>query len=167
MQRLLISDTNIFIDMKAGKLVEEVFQLPFNLATPDILFQEELSAHHSDLTALGLTQMELNSTSMIYVGGDLANKYPKESFHDRLALALAKQESCILLTGDKGLRTAAKVENVECHGTIWIIERLIDEQIIGINRAFDCYDLMKTNGRRLDFPMARGRLETLRPDIGP
>ena len=49
---------------------------------------------------------------------------------DHSALALAMQEKCPLLTGDKDLRTAAKSEGVEVHGTVWIIEELLNQKLI-------------------------------------
>lgn len=42
MQQLLISDANILIDMEEGGLLEAMFQLPYDFATPDILFLKSL-----------------------------------------------------------------------------------------------------------------------------
>ncbi|MFT5708399.1 MAG: hypothetical protein ACI9ES_002701, partial [Oceanospirillaceae bacterium] len=49
MQQLLISDANILIDMEEGGLLEVMFQLPYDFATPDILFFEELEEEHTHL----------------------------------------------------------------------------------------------------------------------
>ena len=37
MSRLLVSDTNIFIDLEEGNLLNEFFALPYEIAVPDIL----------------------------------------------------------------------------------------------------------------------------------
>jgi predicted nucleic acid-binding protein len=54
---------------------------------------------------------------------------------DHSALALALQERCPLLTGDKDLRVAAKKEGVEVHGTLWIIEELLNQKILKQSQA--------------------------------
>jgi predicted nucleic acid-binding protein len=68
---------------------------------------------------------------------------------DHSALALAIQERCPLLTGDKDLRVAAKKEGVEVHGTLWIIEELLNQKIIQQNQAKDSFDAMRVKGSRL------------------
>jgi hypothetical protein len=66
MLQLLISDTNIIIDFEDGGLINELFQLPYRFAVPDILYAEELEACHGHLLGLGLQQRELNPESMAY-----------------------------------------------------------------------------------------------------
>lgn len=46
---LLISDANILIDMEDGNLIPVIFQLPYEIAVPDILFELELRERHSHL----------------------------------------------------------------------------------------------------------------------
>ena len=48
-----------------------------------------------------------------FIGGKLGFKYSRPSLMDHSALALAMQEKCPLLSGDKDLRVAAKNEGVE------------------------------------------------------
>ncbi|MCU8013815.1 PIN domain-containing protein [Shewanella sp. SM74] len=102
MQQLLISDANILIDMKEGGLLEAMFQLPYDFATPDILFVEELEEDHPHLLDLGLALKEVSAESMMYAM-QLTGTYTQASRNDCFALALAKQEQCPLLTGDMAL----------------------------------------------------------------
>ncbi|QWF71611.1 hypothetical protein KEF85_03785 [Methylomonas paludis] len=74
MSRLLISDANILIDLEEGGLIAELFQLPFQLQVPDLLFVDELEADHSYLLDYGLQLGELNPASMAEVEV-LAAKY--------------------------------------------------------------------------------------------
>ncbi|WP_218149434.1 hypothetical protein [Marinospirillum celere] len=90
MLQLLISDTNILIDLEEGGLINELFQLPYQFAVPDILFAEELEAHHNHLLAKGLQQRELTPESMDYAL-QLVEHYSGPSTNDCLALALARQ----------------------------------------------------------------------------
>lgn len=48
---------------------------------------------------------------------------PALSLLDGFALVVAeKNPGCILLTGDKRMRSRAEETKIECHGVLWIIE---------------------------------------------
>jgi predicted nucleic acid-binding protein len=145
---LLISDANILIDMEDGNLIPVIFQLPYEIAVPDILFELELRERHSHLLQAGLKVKSLNSES-VKKTEFLTQQYPRPSMMDHSALALALQERCPLLTGDKDLRVAAKKEGVEVHGTLWIIEELLNQKIIQQSQAKGSFDAMKVKGSRL------------------
>jgi predicted nucleic acid-binding protein len=146
--RLLISDANIFIDVEDGNLTPVIFQLPFEFAVPDILFELELRQTHSHLLEAGLKVKSL-SVDSVKKAESLNFKYPKASMMDHAALALAMQENCPLLTGDRDLRSAAHKENVEVHGTIWIIENLLHQKLLKQKQARKSFDCMKAKGSRL------------------
>ncbi|RJG50584.1 PIN domain-containing protein [Motilimonas pumila] len=164
MQQLLISDANILIDMEEGGLLEAMFQLPFDFATPDILFFEELEEEHAHLPGLGLALKEVSSEFMMYAM-QLTGTYTQASRNDCFALALAKQELCPLLTGDMALRKAAEKEAAIVKGTIWLVTQLVVHQKINIAQAKDAYNQMKANGRRLPWAIAEQELENQK-DIG-
>ena len=48
---ILVSDANIFIDITVSNLIRMMFQLEDTIATPDVLYQEELQVHHPELPA--------------------------------------------------------------------------------------------------------------------
>jgi hypothetical protein len=54
-----------------------------------------------------------------------------------------------LLSGDRSLRVAAETEGVEIHGTLWLMERLLEARIAPIERVVIAYDAMKRDGSRL------------------
>ncbi len=145
---LLISDANILIDIENGLLTPAVFRLSSEIAVPDILFELELRERYSHLLDAGLKIKSLTPES-VKKTESLTAQYPRPSMMDHSALALAIQEQCPLLTGDKDLRIAAKKENVEVHGTIWIVEQLLNQKLIQLHRAKDGFDIMKAKGSRL------------------
>ena len=148
--RLLISDANIIIDMKAGGLLRRMFRFDAMFAVPDLLFEEELRAEDPQLPRIGLQLLELRSETVAYAEG-LVAKYRRlgASTNDLLALALARQEKCALLTGDLRLRTVAEDEGVELHGTLWLIEQMVTARTITITQAEAAYAKMREAGRRL------------------
>lgn len=158
--QLLISDANILIDMEEGGLVTLFFNLPYEFCVPDVLYYEELEERHAHLCNLGLGLRELSAESLFQVAV-IKGKYVGPSTNDVFALLLAQQEGCPLLSGDRDLTKAAKAENVEIHGTLWVVEELVQHGIIDTDQALEAYDKMKAAGRRLPWTEARRRLEQL------
>jgi predicted nucleic acid-binding protein len=91
-----------------------------------------------------------------------AKNGPKPSHNDYLALALAKQEACTLLTGDTNLRIVANKEQVNVMGTIGLLCAMIENQLLTADDAFKALDRMKSGKRRLPWPEAEKVLNALR-----
>lgn len=158
--RLLINDANILIDMEEGNLLSAMFQLPIQFSTPDILFEEELSHQHEHLLDMGLILGELEEPALQYAL-ELVQRVTGPSTNDCLALALARQEGCPLLTGDMRLRQTAEDLGVGVRGTLWLVEELVRQRIITAESARRAYTLMETSGRRLPWSEALRRLNDL------
>ncbi|WP_116473815.1 PIN domain-containing protein [Zobellella maritima] len=158
--QVLISDANVLIDVEAGQLLTQMFQLPFKFKVSDMLYHDELSQQHSHLLGLGLIQAELMPQGMIDAFR-MVQTYSGPSRYDCFSLALAKQESCPLLTGDGDLRKAASQEGVVVMGTIWIVEQLVIHEMIDKVAARTAYSDMKASGSRLPWSTALARLEAL------
>ncbi len=158
--QLLISDANILIDIEEGQLLEAMFKLPFTFRIPDLLFYEELEEQHAHWLDYGLQLGTLSGENVRRVS-PLTRKYPRPSRNDCMALLLAQQEQCPLLTGDKDLRQAAEAEKVKVKGTLWLVEALVLQHIINIQTAKHSYEQMEANGRRLPWKQAHQRLNEL------
>ena len=152
---LLISDANILIDMEAGKLLEKLFQLPMQFAIPDILYKEEIEPSKAGLEFLGLQIKEVSSEYVYIAANTLPAKYGHApSFNDYLALSLALQEDCPLLTGDQNLRKVAEAEEITVMGTIWLIDNMLKHQLLTTEEALQALHLMKLYKRRLPWDQA-------------
>lgn len=159
---ILISDANVLIDMEEGGLLEQFFQLPYQFRVPDLLFFDELEAHHASLLDKGLQLSELTPQSMVYALGLITRVYGP-SRNDCFALALARQEACPLLTGDRALHQVAKAEGLVVHGTLWVVGEMIIHQVITVATARSAYLLMQANGRRLPWDIAFAQLQQYVP----
>lgn len=147
-KQLLISDANILIDMEAGGLIDVMFNLTYEFATPNILYEQELAPYHPDLIEKGLQLMELEPGGIERMD-DLGKQYTGVSSYDLAALSLAQQVAAPLLTGDGKLRQVCMEENVEVYGAIWLVgETLISGQIT-TSQARVAYQLMEEDGSRL------------------
>ena len=148
--RLLISDANIIIDMNTGGLLRLMFRFDATFAVPDLLFEEELRADHPELPQLGLKLLELREESVLYAEGLIEKcRGIGASTNDLLALALARQEKCALLTGDQRLRQVGQAEGVDVHGTLWLVEQMLHARTITHRQAETGYGKMRAIGRRL------------------
>lgn len=159
MPPLLISDANIFIDLEIGKLTTCLFLLPAVIVAPDVLFEQELRARHSHLLEQGLQIKSIGTEHMVKVEG-LIFKHPKPSRIDILALTLAMQEQCPLLTGDKDLRSAAHAESIEVHGIIWLMKTMLETNIIQPDNARQAFVKMREAGSRLPWDETEKMLNT-------
>lgn len=168
--QLLISDANILIDMEAGALMETLFQLPVQLGIPDLLYYEEIEPGTPGLEEMGLQIMEVNGDFVKYAQL-LPSQYnhtlpakngPKPSHNDYLALALAKQETCTLLTGDANLRIVASKEQITVMGTIGLLCAMVENQLLTVDDAMNALEKMKQGKRRLPWPEAEKMLNALR-----
>jgi len=158
---LVVSDANVFIDLAVGGLVKQLFRLPEDIAVPDVLFSEELAEHHAYLREMGLVVLVVRPDG-VRRATVLASKYRRPNRNDLLALALAEQERCALLTGDRYLREAASAEGVEVHGTLWVTERLFDARLVSASRLETAYQRMRDEGRRLPWADVDALLRRLR-----
>lgn len=158
---LVVSDTNVLIDIEIGGLVGSLFSLGYEIVVADVPFEEELSAEHADLLTMGLGVKSLSSASVARVV-ELSERYRKPSRNDLFGLVLAEQEGCLLLTGDADLRATAVAEHVEVHGTLWAVEEMVRQQLITSAVAHAAYDAMAAAGRRLPWDAAHRRVDQLR-----
>jgi hypothetical protein len=121
---VLVSDTSILIDLERCALLHQAFALQVEFVVPDLLYERELRDYGGpDLIALGLRVESLDESDV-----QRAQEYrlanPRLALPDTFALALARSRSWILLTGDGPLRSLAETERIECHGVLWLIDRM-------------------------------------------
>lgn len=146
--------------MEVGGLTRLMFQIGEDIAVPDVLYEEELREHHGELPGYGLRILEVRSEYVVEAVR-LRAVYPGAGANDLLALALAKQEDCPLLTGDKALRAAALAESIEVMGTMWLMERFTKLGLITHDETLRAYEAMKNAGRRLPWHEAEAQFLAL------
>ena len=149
------SDTNVWIDFLSIDKLELPFRLPYiylmnkDAVDNEILVPKDLSPK---LLALGLQTTEL-SEEEFYLASDYSDKYGRLSGYDCIALAIAKVRKITLLTGDKALRNAARLEAVNIIGTIGILDELFESKTINSCEYLECLTkLQDINGTIVRLP---------------
>ena len=157
---VLVSDTSVLIDLERGSLLETSFALTFQFAVPDLMYRQELAAHGGPaLIKLGLLVEELDGEGVALALGYRQAHRPL-SLPDCFALALAKLNSWILLSGDRHLRELAANERVACHGVIWVIDGIFEEGLLSNRELYTSIQVIAAHPRcRLPRPELRERLQ--------
>lgn len=131
---VLVSDTSVLIDLERGRLLEEIFLLPFEFAVPDLLYARELAGPlGAQLVTLGLRVEELTPTELSRAT-TVRRQNVRLSIPDTFAFAIAESRQWTLLTGDGGLRELAVAERLDIHGVLWLFDQLADGNHVGLDR---------------------------------
>lgn len=150
---ICVIDTNTLIDFSVGGLLAQLFRLPFKLATPDVIFEDEILHKLSkldgkNLLKLGLQERELPGTDVLEVSR-LRQIYSQCGANDLFCLQLAISSNATLLTGNKHLRRAAEREKVPVHGTLWILKSMEKLKLVKPSRLAKGLQRMRKAGRYL------------------
>ena len=159
--KVLVSDTSVLIDLDRRLLVEATFRLPFEFAVPDLLYERELKDHGGpEFIRLGLRVAELSGDEVAPALSYL-RKRRSLSLPDSFALVLAKTNSWMLLSGDRGMRELAVEEEVSCHGVLWLLDRMFEHRVVDPEDLCTGLQQIAEHPRcRLPQPEIRRRLRT-------
>lgn len=111
MPRILVSDTNIWIDFHRADLLNAVFRLPYAFCTTDFVKAELTTPGMDYMISLGLTIYSLDGNEIKQLYG-LCQSFNNSSLADVSCLFLANALNCPLLTGDGRLRSAGEQKTV-------------------------------------------------------
>jgi predicted nucleic acid-binding protein len=145
---LLVTDTNIWIDLENGEVLELIFELPYKFITTDFAVDEMLPTFWAFLESLGVEAYGLSPAQITDIYW-LNQSHPPVSTTDLSCLVLARDLSAILLSGDKPLRELAEMKGIKVHGVLWLLDSLLDHQIISQSEACLALNRMLERNARL------------------
>lgn len=157
---VLVSDTSVIIDIERARLLEEMFNLPFDFVVPDLLYERELAGELGDkLLELGLGVESLSPTELTN-----ATSIRRDNGHlstpDTFAFAIAQYRHWTLLTGDNGLRELAVTEKVDMHGVLWVFDQFAEDGEIDFAELYLALETIFNHPRcRLPAREVRARLK--------
>ncbi|MBB3061086.1 type II toxin-antitoxin system VapC family toxin [Microbulbifer rhizosphaerae] len=156
--KVLVSDTNIWIDLHHGGLLELVLQLPFEFVTTDFVHHELRQPPGADLVNLGLQVVELSGqevTGLYALRGKLGNS----SLADVSCYYVADKQGWTLLTGDGALRKSGKAANLDVRGTLWLIDQLFERKLLDGRHLAESLQAILDCGARLPDAECETRIE--------
>ena len=156
MKKIVVNDTNVFIDLLDVGLLEKFFLLPWEVHTTDFVMLELLREGQKDAVAtyeiegsLHIATFKPDEVQEIRKLQAKTNTKTKVSIADCSVWYYAKQNSYTLLTGDRKLRNSALNEGVEVRGIIYVFDELVDSGILSENQAIEKLLLLKSINPRL------------------
>ncbi len=145
-QATCVFDSSTIIHLFKGRIIQEAFQLSMKMIAPDVIVAEvELGEPtSSELIRFGLQPTELSGNDVAEVmrlraSSDVSRKV---STNDLFAFVLASLKDAVLVTGDKNLRTLAEEHGIRVHGTLWIMDELVRQEIISKAKAVTSLQVM-------------------------
>lgn len=151
--KLLVTDSSVFFDVIKIQILSEFFALKYEICTTDFVINEILDFEQREHVELfiqsnKLMVFELNGDQIDEVIRFETNRVFK-TLIDKTVLWKAKQLGCPLLTGDGKLRKAAIEQGIEVHGSLWVIEQLVKQEIVNKKRGIEFLDQLKGINDRL------------------
>jgi predicted nucleic acid-binding protein len=159
--RIAVKDANVFIDLESMGILDLWFQLGYQTITSSFVVVElEDGGHANSLASIQAGQVieavisseEMEAFETLRVECEPTGL----SSADVSVLYLAIREDALLLSGDKSLRIQAKVRWVEIHGTLWIMDQLVDSGLLAKRVAAQRLEalLRRTGKERRYLPIA-------------
>ena len=164
MRQIVISDTNIFIDLFDANLIDAFFALPFEIHTTTYILDELLKMEQREATERYIANGHLHITSL--EGEDFMNLLmlyngagSNLSVNDCSVWLLASMKNGALLTGDSNLRRKATRNGIEVHGILYVFDKLVEHAVIAPATAYTALESLRQHNNRLPKAEIERRLE--------
>lgn len=163
MLRVAVQDANILIDLEIAGLFDLWFQNGIETHTTDLIEgQLEEGGHAIALAYIRTNHVRCHGLSVDEIGElvemmEAVGEGP--DLADCSVLWLAERLECMLLTGDGPLRRAGVGRSVEIHGTLWILDTLVQRGLLEERLAASKLEHLLQNKRRLPKAECDARLK--------
>ncbi len=130
--KIVVSDTNILIDLMNISLLGTFFNLDFEFHTNDLIINEITDPKQKEVIS------EIIADGKLYVAETRASDYQEIlnlkiknlTFEDCSIWHYARKVKGILLTGDARLRKAVIITDIEVRGILFVLDQLVESQTI-------------------------------------
>lgn len=166
---ILISDTNILIDLCGVGLIERCKDLDVDFRTVDFVIHEIKDPNQAeaiqklvdsgDLTVMEFSPEETMELLELYARYEVRTNL---SLTDCAVLLCAKKGNYRLLTGDKNLRIKAGDEGVVVSGILYLTDLMVDEGVVDCKEMADCLEILLQQNSRLPKDLIYERIDAYR-----
>lgn len=165
---IVVSDTNILIDLYNSGLLYYCKQLDLDFRTLDLIIEEiEVPEQRATINEI-IKNGSLKVCSL--TGSQVADVYQKIRYYngkcnlspeDISVMVYAIDNHCRLLTGDKTLRKKAILENVTVSGILYLTDMLIRESVLEPTCMIRSLKLLLESNSRLPKKLIEERIAQL------
>ncbi|WP_342631933.1 type II toxin-antitoxin system VapC family toxin [Marinobacter alkaliphilus] len=146
--KILVSDTNIWIDLHHSNLLENVFQLPHQFVTTDFVWRELRKPPGAQLQDMGLVIEAISGDETLELFG-LKQTLNNSSLADVSCYFMARERGWTLLTNDGALRKSGRRASLDVRGVLWILDELEHHRVLSPTDLFTALTAMLNAGARL------------------
>ncbi|HET9056852.1 MAG TPA: hypothetical protein VFN30_08400 [Chitinophagaceae bacterium] len=152
MRKIAIHDANILIDLVNIGLFSHCLTLKFQFCTTQLIFDTELNDRQTAAIQIHIDSgkfevIKISEQGLLEI--QTANLEDKRlSEQDWSVICYAQKLDALLLSGDKILRKVAESKALEVRGILWVLDQLVDLDII--SKAEGCNflkELIRQNRR--------------------
>jgi len=149
---LLIHDASVLIDLIDIGLLDTAFRLPYEMVTPDLVQVEILDPNQSkaldNCVEAKLVSIIPSTTQQVQVIMGYKAEYKQLTMADCSVVFHALDKKGVVISADKNLRTIAERKHLEVHGSLWILDQLVQYELLSaIDAAIKLAELRKLNSR--------------------
>ncbi len=148
---IVVSDTNIFIDLWNIGLLERFCELPLSIHTTDFVVGElQTQGVRNAVWKLSEAGRLTVKTFKSHEYGEIMALQDKNlSFQDCTVLYYALSGEYRLLTGDRNLRTVAERHGLQVSGVIYVIDELLRRGILSKEEYIEKLKALLESNHRL------------------
>ena len=133
--KIIVNDTNIFIDMHSIGLLGLMCELPYEIHTVDFVVAEIINPNQKQffdhMVEIGKIKVDSFSSAEVFeiveehssVSGNL-------SITDCSVCYYARKNNVPMLTGDRKLRKYAEQQSIEVHGILFLFDELVNHSVL-------------------------------------
>jgi rRNA-processing protein FCF1 len=151
--KLIITDSSVFFDIIKIQALPEFFALDFEICTTDFVKREILESEQSEQIEIFIRSKQLTVFVLSEKEIEEVKKFKTKRFFktliDKTVLWKAKQLKCPLLTGDAKLRSEATEQGIIVHGSLWVIQVIVEQKIITAEFGVEFLEKLKIINDRL------------------
>jgi predicted nucleic acid-binding protein len=164
-EKIIIVDTNIISDLYEAGVLDKFINLE-NIYMSKLVKYNEINGKTGDLYLIDRINTITESENQILQALELSTNERGLSIYDCINFVLARDEETLLLTGDRRLRNYAEKQGVTVKGTIWIIDKMIEENQIDRCTAKKAYErLLYHENTRLPSEELQKRIKKLEEEL--
>lgn len=142
MKKIVVNDTNIFIDLLELNILDSFFDLPWEIHTTDFVMlellregQRENVEKYSKENLLKIVEFDEDEMCNVLDFWQCHKSLTNVSLTDCSVWYYAKKNHFSLLTGDKKLKSASSHTGVEVYGIIYVFDMMVESGVLTLAQA--------------------------------
>ena len=140
--KIIITDTNIITDLDNANILEKFIDID-NVYISDMVKNDEINSKTGNVKLINKFKVISATANQLIEVNKLSYIEKKLSTYDLLNFVIARDNNCILATGDNRLKKYSENNGIEVLRTLKIIKLMKDNNIISYRKAINACNLLK------------------------